>query len=650
MIKFGSYQLDPASVRLFKNNQEIEIEPQVFNTLLLLIENRERVVTKDELLTEIWHGRPVTDHVITRIIYELRKLLDDKKHQNSHIRTVRGKGYQFIEPIEKMAKNHVDHPVFTERPPVKNILKVLLTAVLLALVLFFGYVFFFQAKPNLNTSGNGAPQSKPNLYPIVSVLPIDVESGNEELSMLVQSLIDYLTHQLALNLNMKVIHPDSLVSMSDQLDDVWAIQRATRSNFMIQGFVESVSEQQIKLHLNLFKKDISGQLTPISLGAFSFSFPKNAQELSELYKQRKVTVRSIIQIIKPGVVVKDNGDNETSDFEAYRLVIAAHHMSRADQCEDLQRAEQLLLNAVERDDEFAYSYYQLLANYFKRVWVCGDSIDYHQKALAMAEKVERLAPNSYSPMAIGINTILVESNQVEKAYQIAREGSWDDPHAINRIVYGLRFAGFLKLASEYIDRILQLDPFFFSQKPINQAPNTLLYQNRYKEHLALLAVTGNAYHDYYRSLNLYLSDHVEEAKAILNEVVGRKSPDLFSQLSQALLFVIEQDYSNAIKHVNKIVDQRIEKNHSDGEMTYKLVQLYALAGADEMALKYLQTSVNQGFFPANYFLQDPALHGIKNTQQFSDIVKQASQRHIAFAKQFDLEPEIATHSELTTPD
>jgi len=197
----------------------------------------------------------------------------------------------------------------------------------------------------------------------------------------------------------------------------------------------------------------------------------------------------------------------------------------------------------------------------------------------------------------------------------------------------------LNVASQHLDRILQLDPFYFSEKPIQQAPSTLLYQNRFKEHLALLAEQGNSYHDYFRGLNLLLTDKTLQATEILQGVIERTSTDLFGKLSQALLFILEQDKTAAIEVIDAIVQQRNEKKLTDGEMTYKLVQLYALANAQELALKNLQTAVDQGFFPMSYFLNDPALNSIQNTEQFTAIVEQATQRHEAFAERFGLESE-----------
>lgn len=640
MFEFTPYKLDPETVRLFKNNQIIETEPQVFNTLLLLIENRHRVVSKEELFEIIWHGRAVSEHVITRIIYELRKTLDAKE-QGSYIRTVRGKGYQFIADVVELP-NSQDAVIITEQPRKSTGLHVVLYSVLLLLPLMFGYWYSNRSvahQPISTKQDTPVKTSEISDYPVVVVLPIEVNENNEKLSMLTLSLIDYLTNQLALNLNMKIVHPDSMVRINEDLNDIWAIQQATRAQYIVQGTVENVTDESIKIHFNLYKKDALGELTPFSLGAFDFPYPQSSQDLNNLYKQRKVTVRDMVSIIKPGIVFNASDGNDTEDPEAYRLAIAAHHMVKTDACKQMTRAESLLLKAIDRDPKFGFAYHQLFTNYFKRVWVCGDSAEYHQKALDMAEIAEQLSPNTYQSLAIGRNTILVESNQVEKAYELSKDNDWNDPAAIYRTVYGLRYAGFLNKASEYLDRIMQLDPYYFSEKPIQQAPSTLLYQNRFDEHIALLAEPGNSYHDYYRSLNFVLQGKQTEAEPILRAVLQRTPDDLFGQFSQALLFVIDDDKPAAIALIDKMLNERKVNQHYDGEMTYKLLQLYALVGADDLALEALQLAVDQGFFPFNYFLNDPALESIRGTDKFNAVIEKAIQRHEAFAARFGLSSE-----------
>ncbi len=642
MYEFSTYRLDPLKVRLLKGDHVIDIEPQVFNTLLFLVENHHRAVTKDELLAKIWQGRPVTEYVITRIIYELRKILDSSNTEVSHIRTVRSVGYQFNVAVHQQDQAEaIKKPAENDKP---SAFKVISMSFLLLLPLMIGYWYSGQTVANKVvspfTSQTSVSNEKVSSYPAVVLLPIEVIDHDQQTTVLTLSLMDYLTDQLSINLNMKVIHPDSMVNIADNLQDVWSIQQSTRAEYVIQGTLDSSTDEVVVIQFKLYKYNHEKELVPFDLGVFTFPFPNSSQNLSELYLQRKITIRDIISIIKPGIDISGNKGLETHDPEAYRMAIAAHHMVRTDACSNMNQAESLLLRAIDRDPEFGFAYHKLFTNYFKRVWVCGDSAEYHQKALEMANIAEQLSPNTYRTLAIGRNTILVESNQVETAYEYAKDPSWDDPEAIYRAVYGLRYAGFLNVASEYLDRIIQLDPYYFSEKPIQQAPSTLLYQNRFEEHISLLAQPGNSYHDYYRGLNLLLNDQENEAQLILNAVVARTPDDLFGQFSQALLWVIEGNNQAAIELIDVMLDARAANNHNDGEMSYKLLQIYALAGADQQALNTLQKAVDQGFFPFNYFLVDPALISIKGAAQFKSIISQAEARHEKFASRFDMIPEM----------
>ncbi len=633
VYQFSHFMLDPHTIRLLRHGQVVEVEPQVFETLLLLLRHNHRVVTKQELLDHVWQGRLVTDQVITRTIYEIRKILDEGAAE-SMIRTVRGKGYQLLAEVSTEAATVPSEA--SDRP-----LWFYVLALLVALV--WGIWWFFDAQQRQPITETQQPTLAATSYPIVAVLPIKGMGDSQQLSILTQSVVDYLTAQLALNLRMKVIHPDNMSFMQEEFSDIWAIQRATRAHFIIDGFLELVSDSQIKMHLTLYKKTANNELTPYDLGGFQFPYPHTVKDLNDLYKQRKITVREIISIIKPGVTISDDGETETDDPEAYRLVIAAHHSMRSDACEGIFKSENLLLKATERDPEFAYAWYKLFSNYFKRVWLCGQSADNYQKALEVAAVVDRLAPNRYQPVIIARNGILTETNRVEEAFETSQHASWDDPEALYRKVYNLRYAGFLDLAAEHMARILQLDPFYFNEKPIHQAPNTFLYLNRFAEHLDLLAAPGNAYHDYYRGFNLLLSGRTVEAEIILQSVLDKTPDDLFGRFSQALLHVLHDQPQDALVIAEDIAALRTQMGHSDGELTYKQAQLFAMAGDTGRAMEQLQLAVDQGFFSVKYFHTDPAIQGLQDLPEFIDIVQQAKTRHLQFASRFALPPEIPTH-------
>lgn len=635
-FEFGPFLLNEETVRLYKNGAELDLEPQVFDALLLLIKNRDRVVSKEDMFKELWHGRTLTDHVITRIIYELRKVLDDKSSDHSHIRTVRGKGYQFI-PCEPVIAANNTPPDQAQSLPQKG-WPYGLGLVMFGMVVIVSLLWLLlRATGLLNDTVDSVTVKTRS---VIAIMPIQIPDDSAAMSVFSYSIIDQMAAQLGASLNMRVIHPDSMQGLKDHWHDLWAIQQATHADYIIQGQLTQYSDSRIQLGFDLHKADEGGQLTPFTLGQFSFPYPASSHDLKELYQQQRRTIKEVVNLIKPGVSIRTDGYYETSDPEAYRMVIQAHHLMRQDDCDQILKSEQLLKKATENDPEFAYAWFQLFAHYFKLVYMCGQSTDNYDKALAMAAKVEALAPGKYQALTIGRNVMLTETNQVEDAYQMVADVSWDDPVMLNMKVYALRYGGFLHLAAELIERIRQLDPYFYSRKPIYQAPNSLLYLNRFDEHLKLLAEPGSAYHDYYRGLNLVLSQRQEQAKPLLQAVVERTPKDLFGKFSQALYLTISGATQDAKNVIDEMVRQRLQKRHFDGEMAYKLAQLYALNGYVDDAIKQFEAAVNHGFFAYAYFKRDPALDTIRSQPEFNVIMQQALQRHLAFAKRFSLEAEV----------
>ena len=77
----------------------IPLEPKAFDVLVHLIEHRDRVVTKDELLDAVWKGTFVTPNVLTRAVAQIRKSLGDESDHARYIETVAKRGYRFIAPV-----------------------------------------------------------------------------------------------------------------------------------------------------------------------------------------------------------------------------------------------------------------------------------------------------------------------------------------------------------------------------------------------------------------------------------------------------------------------------------------------------------------------------------------------------------------------
>lgn len=93
---FGDYVLDRACGELTRGSERVPIGPQAFDLLVHLVLNRDRVLSKEDLLEAVWHGRVVSDSTLTSHINAVRKAVGDDGEQQILIRTIARKGYRFV--------------------------------------------------------------------------------------------------------------------------------------------------------------------------------------------------------------------------------------------------------------------------------------------------------------------------------------------------------------------------------------------------------------------------------------------------------------------------------------------------------------------------------------------------------------------------
>jgi TolB-like protein/DNA-binding winged helix-turn-helix (wHTH) protein len=96
LYRFGSFELDLAKFELRDDGATRPVEPQVFALIALLIENRERMVSRDELIEKIWDGRVVSDAAVASRIKSARQALGDDGREQRFIRTIHGQGFRFV--------------------------------------------------------------------------------------------------------------------------------------------------------------------------------------------------------------------------------------------------------------------------------------------------------------------------------------------------------------------------------------------------------------------------------------------------------------------------------------------------------------------------------------------------------------------------
>ena len=97
---FDDYQIDTARFELSRGGNLLPVEPQVLELLIMLVDHRDHVVSKDELLEKIWKGRIVSDTTLSSRIKTARQAIGDDGAQQKYIKTIHGRGFRFVGPVE----------------------------------------------------------------------------------------------------------------------------------------------------------------------------------------------------------------------------------------------------------------------------------------------------------------------------------------------------------------------------------------------------------------------------------------------------------------------------------------------------------------------------------------------------------------------
>ncbi len=102
-VTFDNILIDTDKHELWKGDERISVEPQVFALISHLIKERHRVVSKDELIEVIWEGRFISDSAVSSRIKSARKALGDDGRTQQYIKTLHGTGFRFIATINENA-------------------------------------------------------------------------------------------------------------------------------------------------------------------------------------------------------------------------------------------------------------------------------------------------------------------------------------------------------------------------------------------------------------------------------------------------------------------------------------------------------------------------------------------------------------------
>ena len=100
VYEFGEFRIEAGKRLLLRDGAPVPLTPKAFDTLLLLVQNRQRIVEKDELMQAIWPDTTVEENNLNQNISTLQRVLGESRGENRYIATIPGKGYRFIADVD----------------------------------------------------------------------------------------------------------------------------------------------------------------------------------------------------------------------------------------------------------------------------------------------------------------------------------------------------------------------------------------------------------------------------------------------------------------------------------------------------------------------------------------------------------------------
>ncbi|MBI1361036.1 MAG: transcriptional regulator [Alphaproteobacteria bacterium] len=326
IYRFEHFELDTARIELRSNGCAKAVEPQVFALLRFLVENRDRMVTRDEIVEHVWNGRFVSDAAVSSRIKSVRQAIGDDGRSQRVIRTVHGMGFRFV----------ADVATETDTAPASA------------------------------PASSPASQSQPD--------PVDAFASRPGIAVLPFRLVGIAGPMFAVAEAL----PQDLITELSRLRWLMVIARASSFRFRGSEDIEQVrSALNVRYCLSgsieLFDAAMAVSVELCDTSDRSILWSEKFQGgLGAVHEIRAEIVRSAIAALELQIPLNEaraarlRSPDKLDAWSAYHL--ALHHMYRFNK-EDNARATALLQHATALEPEFARAYAGLSFTHFQNAFL-----------------------------------------------------------------------------------------------------------------------------------------------------------------------------------------------------------------------------------------------------------------------------------------
>ena len=360
--KFDEFRLAPKQRKLLYRNSPVSLSSKAFEILLMLIEQRGKIIEKDEFLEKIWSDSFVEESNLVVHISALRRILLEKKGERKFIETVSGRGYSFVAPVEEIKSVELNH-----NEPASDRTKI-----------------------------PASLEEKNSPITSIAVLPFAVENQNDDLEYLAngvsQSLIDYLS-QIP---DLKVMAYSAVSGYKSQTPDFQEIGFLLGVDHILGGHI-SEYKNRLDIRVELIAAKDKRHL-------WGFNYECKFNDIFQIKKKISIAIAQKLQLKLTASDKNNMSREQATNSEAYKIYLKGKYIldwlsTRQNREESLYQALDFFRQALKLDADLALAYtgignvynYLFHSNFLTR----EKSLIESRKALQLALKTDKNLSETY---------------------------------------------------------------------------------------------------------------------------------------------------------------------------------------------------------------------------------------------------------------
>lgn len=370
--QFLNFILDTEQFELFRDGQSLPAEPQVIELLILLLENNDRMLSKEEIHNVIWNNRVVSEAALSSRVKSLRQLLGDNGRTQSVIKTVHRKGFRFVAPVSVISDVDSGN---ADPSPVSE-----------------ASVVMVPVPP--------VSEWRPSTRPTIAVLPFSNLSQQPDQDYLADGISGDIIAYLAKHRWMKVVARNTTFGLRSQRLSLPELAATLETDYVVEGSVQRVGN----------RVRVTAHLMDVHSGHQLWS-DRYDREIEDIFALQDEITETLVARLEPEIGyaerhrIVQNRPANLQAWDCYHLGI--HHFFKFTG-DDNREAQHLLQRSQELDPNFgdAFSWWAYAVILGMVYWDVEPTQETLDAALTACDRALDLDPQNATFFALKARVLL----------------------------------------------------------------------------------------------------------------------------------------------------------------------------------------------------------------------------------------------------